>query len=120
MSGKFVNGAWVESFMPKYTVTAISKWIVSFQNQKKMPTNWLQPSSRLSVGSGRQNNDLLSHGSAGCKATDYRYHGIQAATSGNSRDGPFDALQAFVRVVEAGGFTKAAQTLREAGAAVTQ
>ncbi len=84
MSGKFVDGAWVESFMPKYTVTAISKWIVSAESEEdayKLAAT-LVPIECWEWEA--EQRFIITRICPECKATDYRYHGIQAATSGNS------------------------------------
>jgi hypothetical protein len=76
--GMFVQGAWVQTPVPKYTVTAIAEWTVSAENPEQaykiaatlVPENcseW-EADQRFKV----------TRICPKCKATNYRYNGIQS------------------------------------------
>lgn len=83
MTGKFVNGAWVKTPIPRYTVTAIAEWIISAESVEEA----------YKVAATRVPNDCweweaeqryyVTRICPHCRSTNYTYDGIHMSGTGN-------------------------------------
>ena len=87
MSGKYVNGAWVKTPVPRYTVTAIAEWIVSAESEKQACeiAATLVPNECSEWEADQRFK--ITRVCPKCKATAYRYDGVHSYGSCGSNMG---------------------------------